>query len=47
MTESILLGVVALRSGRRIEWDAKNMKVTNYSRANDLIHYEYRKGWSL
>lgn len=47
LTETILLGNVALRAGEKVEWDAKNMKVTNIEAANDLLGREYRKGWTL
>lgn len=45
MTESVLLGNVALRAGQRIEWSAKRLKVTNSSDANQFIRTKYRKGW--
>ncbi len=47
LTEAVLLGTVAYRSGRRIEWDAATLKVTNAPEAQELIHKEYRKGWTL
>ena len=47
LTEAVLLGVVAYRSGVDIEWDAANLKVTNSPQAQALIHTEYRKGWTL
>ncbi|MBL4640968.1 MAG: hypothetical protein JKX86_04040 [Verrucomicrobiales bacterium] len=47
MTEAMLLGLVALRSGKKIEWDAKKMRVKNVPEANRFIHSEYRKGWVL
>jgi predicted dehydrogenase len=47
LTEAVLLGTVAYRSGERIEWDAENLKVTNSEKAQALIHKEYRKGWTL
>ncbi len=47
LTESVLLGVVAYRSGKSIEWDTKNLKITNSPEAQQLIHKEYRKGWTL
>ncbi|MFL2911562.1 MAG: hypothetical protein ACJZ70_13640 [Limisphaerales bacterium] len=47
MTEAMLLGLVALRSGKKIKWDAKKMHVTNVPDANELINPEYRKGWLL
>jgi hypothetical protein len=45
--ETILLGNVALRVGKRIEWDAKNLRVTNVPEAARYIRREYRAGWSL
>jgi predicted dehydrogenase len=44
-TEAVLLANVAIRSRRRIEWDAKAMKVTNVPDANRFITKEYRPGW--
>jgi predicted dehydrogenase len=44
-SEMILLGNVALRVGRRIEWDGPNMQVTNLPEANQYINKEYRQGW--
>ncbi|MES2794056.1 MAG: Gfo/Idh/MocA family oxidoreductase [Planctomycetota bacterium] len=47
LTESILLGNVAVRAGKKIEWDGPNMKVTNCPEAAQYIKREYRKGWEL
>jgi hypothetical protein len=47
LTEAVLLGTVAYRSGRRIEWDAEQLKVTNAPEAQQFVHKEYRKGWTL
>jgi predicted dehydrogenase len=47
VTEVVLLGNVALRAGRRIEWDAKKLKVTNDKAANRFLKTEYRKGWQV
>lgn len=47
MTESILLGNVALRSGSKIEWDAIHGKVKNLPDADRLLHNPYRRGWKL
>jgi predicted dehydrogenase len=48
LTETVLLGVLAQRApGRRLEWDAKNLKVTNMPEINPYVHKEYRKGWTL
>ncbi|MDA9858116.1 Gfo/Idh/MocA family oxidoreductase, partial [Rubripirellula sp.] len=37
LTETVLLGNVAYRSGQKIDWDAENLRVTNSDKANDLI----------
>jgi len=41
------LANIALETGSRIEWDPVNERVTNSEKANDLLHYEYRKPWKL
>ena len=46
-TEVVLLGNLAVRLGKKIEWDGPNMKATNAPEADALIHREYRKGWEL
>ena len=47
MTEAVLLGTISVRTGKRIEWDAANMKITNVPEANAFLHYAYRDGWVL
>ncbi len=50
LTETMLLGNLAVRMKDQntvLEWDAKNMKVTNLEAANAFIHKEYREGWKL
>jgi predicted dehydrogenase len=47
LTEVMLLGVVALRAGTKIHYDAADMRVTNSREGNDLLKREYRGGWSL
>jgi predicted dehydrogenase len=47
LTEMVLLGNLAVRTGRRIEWDAANMRVTNDREAQKFVKREYRKGWEL
>ncbi|QDU95607.1 Gfo/Idh/MocA family protein [Lignipirellula cremea] len=47
LTEANHLGNVAYRTGKKIEWDAKNMKATNAPEAERFIRREYRKGWKL
>ncbi len=41
------LANIALETKSRIEWDPEKEQVTNLPEANDLLHYEYRKPWSL
>lgn len=41
------LANIALKTGKRLEWDAKNEVFTNCDDANQLLHYEYRKPWKL
>ena len=47
LTEVMLLGVVALRAGKKISYDGANMRVTNLPQANDYLRREYRQGWSV
>jgi predicted dehydrogenase len=47
LTEVMLLGVVALRAGTKIHYDAANMRITNTPEANQFLSREYRRGWSL
>ncbi|MBI3856293.1 MAG: Gfo/Idh/MocA family oxidoreductase [Planctomycetes bacterium] len=46
-TEFVLLGNVAIRVGKKFEWDAVNLKAKNCPEADQFIKREYRKGWSL
>jgi predicted dehydrogenase len=45
MTEAVLIGNLAVRTGKRIEWNAREMKVRNVPEANAYINPPYRKGW--
>jgi predicted dehydrogenase len=47
LTETILLGNVAMRAGKKLDWDGPTLKFTNAPEANHLLHFEYRKGWTL
>ncbi len=47
LTETILLGNVAMRIGKPLEWNGAALSVTNVPEAAALIKPEYRKGWSL
>ena len=41
------LANIALATKSRIEWDPVNEKVLNNEKANELLHYEYRKPWKI
>jgi len=47
LTETVLLGVVALRAGAKIEWDAAAMKAKGNPSADAFIRRDYRKGFEL
>ncbi len=49
LTETMLLGIVALRAGQgeRLLYDGAGMKFTNKPDANKFLTREYRKGWEL
>jgi len=47
LTETALLGCVAIRAGRRLEYDAQAMKFTNYAPANQFLKKEYRTGFGV
>ncbi len=47
LTEAALLGTVSFRTGRKLEWDAQNLKAIGCSEADPWINKPYRKGWKL
>ena len=47
LTEVMLLGVVALKAGRKIEYDGATMRITNVPAANQHLERAPRAGWSL
>jgi predicted dehydrogenase len=47
LTETVLLGNLAVCAGKKVAWDAKNLKATNAPEVEVLIRPEYRKGWTL
>ena len=47
LSETVLLGTVAYRTGQKLEWDAEKMQATGEDGAAGWIRREYRKGWSL
>ena len=47
LTEIMLLGCVAMRTGKRLEWDGPKMRARNAPEASQFVRREYRKGWKL
>ncbi|NLX28603.1 MAG: Gfo/Idh/MocA family oxidoreductase [Bacteroidales bacterium] len=47
VTETILLGGVALRAGKKVVYDSREMKITNLPEANRYLTREYRPGWEI
>ncbi|HBY63519.1 MAG TPA: hypothetical protein DEH78_27150 [Solibacterales bacterium] len=47
MIEQMLLGLVAHRAGKRLEYDGAAGRVTNMDEANDWLKRKYRDGWTL
>jgi predicted dehydrogenase len=50
LVETMMLGNIAVlmsRDPKVLEYDPENMQFTNSPEANELLHYEYRSGWTL
>ena len=47
LTETVLLGTVAFRTGKRLQWNADSLTATNAPEADRYLRKEYRKGWEL
>lgn len=47
MIEQMLMGLVAHRAGKRLEYDGATGRVTNSSEANDYLKRQYRPNWTL
>lgn len=47
LTEANHLGNVAYRAGKKLEWDAVNLKFPNAPDADRFLKRDYRPGWSL
>jgi predicted dehydrogenase len=47
LAESVLLGNVAMRVGKKFAWDAANLKAIGCPEADQYIHSEYRKNFTL
>jgi hypothetical protein len=47
LTESVLLGNIACRVGKRFEWNPVDMSARNCPEVALLVQREYRSGWKL
>jgi len=47
MMEQMLLGLVAHRAGKKLEYDPAAGRITNAPEANDYLKRPYREGWTL
>jgi hypothetical protein len=47
LTETVLLGNVAHRTGRTIHWDSANLKAIDCPEADLYLRRSYRKGWEV
>lgn len=47
LTEISLLGVLALRTGERIAWNADAMQVADSPTSESIVYGDYRAGWTL
>lgn len=47
LTETMLLGIVAMRAATPIEYDGAAGRITNNQQANRYLDRTYRKGWEL
>ncbi len=47
LVEHNLLGTVAFRTGKKLEWDAETLKARNCPEADRFIRPSYREGWML
>ena len=45
LTETVLSGVVALRAGKKLQWDGPAMRALNDPAAAPFIQAKYRPGW--
>lgn len=47
LTETLLVGLLAVRTGKRIEWDAEKMVAKGCPEADPFIRPVFRKGWAV
>ena len=47
LTEAVLLGNVAYRTGQTFQWDPRHLKAVHCAEAGPFIRHPYREGWTL
>ncbi len=47
LTETVLLGNIALKTGKKLYWDSTEFKFTNDDEANSFLTKGYRDGWKI
>ncbi len=47
LSEMVLLGVLAVRTGKRLEWDGAAGRITNDRSLNQFVKIRARKGWRI
>ena len=47
LTEFVLLGNLAIRTGKPLEYDAESTRIKNNAAAEALVSEEYHNGWKL
>jgi hypothetical protein len=47
VTETILLGAVALRAGKKVVYDPERVAIPNFPEAEKYLTREYREGWEM
>jgi len=47
LTETVLLGNVAYRAGKKLEWDSPKLRAKGCPEADKFIQHQYREGWRV
>jgi hypothetical protein len=47
LTEAALLGNVAYRVGKKLDWDPKTLKAKGVPEADQYINHHYEAGWKI
>jgi hypothetical protein len=47
LSETALLGNVAFRAGKKLDWDWKTLRAANCPEADKFIQHKYRAGWKI